>query len=98
MSFISLEGSQQGAGEAHLDDGHTRQGLATRGPRGRSPRLSSSSSCSPTLYDDQVVILSGAAWEDLEDWGLAVSREVKIQAFKAHPWHLAHKAAHLAVT
>lgn len=82
----------------HLDDGHAGQGLGTRGPRGRSPRLSSSSGCSPTLYDNQVVILGGATWEDLEDWGLAVSREVKIQALKAHPWHLAHKAAHLALT
>ena len=50
------------------------------------------------LNYDEVVIFSGAAWEDLEDWWLAVSREIQVQAFEAHPWHLAHEATHLAVT
>lgn len=85
-------------GQAHLDDGHARQRLDTRGTRGRSPWLSSSSSRSPTLNDDQVVVFRGAAWENLEDWWLAVSREVKIQALQAHPWHFAHEATHLTVT
>lgn len=81
-------------GQAHLDNGHARQGLGTRGAR-RSPRLPSSSSCSPALNDDQVVVLGGAAWEDLEDWRLAVSCEVKI---KADLGHLALEAAHCTLT
>lgn len=69
-----------------------------RDPRGRSPRLASSSGGSTSLDDDEVVILSGVAWEDLKDWWLAVSREIQVQAFEAHPRHLAHEATHLAVT
>ena len=75
-----------------------RQGRGPRDPRGRSPRLASSCCSSTSLDDDEVVILSGAAWEDLEDWWLAVSREIQVQAFEAHPWHLAHEATHLTIT
>lgn len=85
-------------GQAHLDNGHARQGWGPRGARGRSPRLSSSSSCSTPLNNNEIVILSGAAWEDLEDWWLAVSREVQVQALQAHPWHLAHETTHLTLT
>lgn len=85
-------------GQTHLDNGHARQWRGTRSPRWSSPRLSSSSSCSTTLNNNEIVIFSGAAWEDFENWWLAISREIQVQALKAHPWHLAHEATHLALT
>lgn len=84
--------------QAHLDYGHAGQWRGPRGPRWSSPRLSSSSGCSTTLNNDKVVILGGAAWEDLENWWLTISREIQVQALEAHPWHLAHEATHLTLT
>lgn len=64
--------------QAHLTMAIPGRGRAP-GTRGRSPRLASSCSSSTSLDDDEVVILGGAAWEDLEDWWLAVSREIQVR-------------------